>query len=93
MKLRLPHPAAYALHKLIVFGRRKSKEKAEKDRLQAVHLLKYLDKYPLESKKIKQIFATMHPKWQKNLLASLEKLGEKELLALIKGQSPYSVAV
>ena len=39
----LPHPINYALHKLLVAGRRKRKDKAEKDRIQAVALLKALN--------------------------------------------------
>lgn len=83
MKLKFPHPAAYALHKLIIFGRRRSKDKAEKDRVQAVQLLNYLAKKTVERGEIKSIFATMHPKWQKTVFANLEKLGEKEIAGLL----------
>ncbi len=42
--IRLPHPANFALHKLIVSGRRPKVEKAEKDRLQGVELVDALFK-------------------------------------------------
>lgn len=83
MKLKLPHPAAYALHKLLIFGRRKSKDKAEKDKGQALQLLKYLARRPNNVREIKRIFSAMHKKWQRNILKSLEKLDEKELLDLL----------
>lgn len=83
MKLKLPHPAAYALHKVIVFGRRKAKDKAEKDKEQAIQLLKYLAVVPTEHRKIRPIFDSMHPKWRKNIISSMEKLNEKELISIL----------
>ena len=35
----LPHPVDFALHKLLIAGRRKERTKAEKDRAQAIALL------------------------------------------------------
>ena len=84
LTLKLPHPAAYALHKLIIFGRRKIKDKAERDRLQAVGLLKFLVADKKKMDKVKTIFSSMHPKWQKTILMNLEKIGEPELAHLLK---------
>lgn len=83
MKLKLPHPAAHALHKLIVFGRRKSKDKASKDRLQALNLLHFMVKNGKNAGEIKMIFSSIHKKWQKTILNCLEKLGEKELILIL----------
>ncbi len=83
MNLKLPNPIAYALHKLIIFSRRKSKDKADKDRIQATNLLHFLIQKGENHKEIKKIFNTMHKKWQKNVLNSLEKLGEKELISIL----------
>lgn len=84
MKIRLPHPAAYALHKLIIFGRRKAPDKAERDKRQAIQLLKYLIEDPGGIRQIKTIFGSMHRKWQKTVLANLEKLDEQELVSLLR---------
>ncbi len=83
LKLRLPHPAAYALHKLIIFDRRKSRDKAEKDRAQAVALLKFLAADKKRMNKVKAIFDSMHHKWQKTVLLNLKKIGESELAGLL----------
>jgi len=39
VKVTLPHPVDFALHKLLIAGRRKEGTKAEKDRAQAIALL------------------------------------------------------
>jgi len=83
MKIKLPHPAAHALHKLIISGRRKTKDKADKDRVQAINLLHFLTRNKNERTSIKAVFDTMHKKWQKNVLSSLNKLGEKELVSIL----------
>ena len=43
LSLRLPHPARFALHKLLVAGRRRDTVKAEKDRNEARKVLAALD--------------------------------------------------
>ena len=43
IKVTLPHPANFALQKLLIAERRKQKDKAEKDRIQAVAVLTALD--------------------------------------------------
>lgn len=40
--LHLPHPADYAVHKLIIAGKRAGKEKAEKDRVSALEVIQAL---------------------------------------------------
>ena len=66
-----------------LFSRRKSKDKADKDRLQATNLLHFLIQNKQDPKEIKAIFDTMHKKWRKNVLNSLEKLDEKELISIL----------
>ncbi len=83
LELKLPHPASHALHKLIVFGRRKSKDKADKDKVQALNLLHFMVKNEQSTGEIKKIFKSMHKKWQKTILNSLEKLGEKDLISIL----------
>jgi len=83
LKLRFPHPASHALHKLIVFGRRKSKDKADKDKVQALNLLHFMVKNEQNTDEMKKIFKSMHKKWQKTILNSLEKLDEKNLILIL----------
>lgn len=51
----LPHPANFALHKLIIFQRRLKQEKAVKDRNIAIEILKSLIEKG-ESSIIKRVF-------------------------------------
>jgi len=83
-KIRLPHPAAFALHKLIIHSRRTKTEKAIKDKAQALMLLDLLLKKG-ETKALQFIFAKMPAKWRKNVLAVLEKLDETVIFDILKG--------
>jgi hypothetical protein len=85
----LPHPANFALHKLIIFQRRLKEDKAAKDRNIAIAILKSLiDKG--ESSVIKQVFAAIPQKWQNRVIKGLSKREDKDILAIlgkrIKGQ-------
>lgn len=81
--LRLPHPANFALHKLIIFKRRLNQEKAIKDKYTALEVLKVLiDKG--ETDIIKNVFNSAHQKWQKKIIKGLEETGEETLLEIIK---------
>jgi len=63
IEIIIPHPANYSLHKLIIAGRRKNKDKAERDREQAVAILNLL-KEDHESELIRNIYYKMPKKWQ-----------------------------
>ncbi|MEI8348693.1 MAG: GSU2403 family nucleotidyltransferase fold protein [Candidatus Omnitrophota bacterium] len=65
--LTLPHPANFALHKLIIFQRRAKKDKAEKDRNTAIEILKALINKG-EAHIIKNVFRSVHRKWQNKIL-------------------------
>ncbi len=82
IRVKLPHPIAYALHKLIIQGRRTKKEKAAKDRDQALMLLHHVIKHE-KPDKIKRILSTMSKKWQANILKTLKELDEEEILAVL----------
>jgi len=82
MRVKLPHPIAYALHKLIISGRRAKKEKALKDRDQALMLLHHVLKHE-KTDKIRKIFLTMPKKWQDKILRALKALDEEEILAVL----------
>ncbi|MBU0672731.1 MAG: nucleotidyltransferase domain-containing protein [Candidatus Margulisbacteria bacterium] len=82
LRIKLPHPIAYALHKLIILGRRTKKEKAAKDRDQALMLLHHVLKHE-KPRKIKEIFLTMPKKWQDKIFKALKKLDEEEILSVL----------
>lgn len=78
----LPHPANFALHKLIIFQRRFKEDKAIKDRNAAVEILRALINKG-EAVTIKRVFNSMIPKWQKKVMKGLEEAKEKEILYVL----------
>lgn len=75
----LPHPANFALHKLIIFQRRLRQDKAVKDKNTAIEILKSLiDKG--ESSIIKKVFNSIPQKWQKKVIKGLEEAKERAIL-------------
>ncbi len=79
----LPHPANFALHKLIIFQRRFKEEKTIKDRDMALAILKALINKG-EAKIIKQVFNSILAKWQKKVIKGLEESQEREILDILK---------
>jgi hypothetical protein len=81
--LKLPHPAAYALHKFIVFMRRKKIEKRGRDIEGALRVFHELLK---ENRKeeIRSIFKRMHKKWQAQVLTNLRSIDELEIVDFLK---------
>jgi hypothetical protein len=75
----IPHPVDFALHKLLIAGRRKQKEKTEKDRTQAVALLRALNESG-EIDTVRAILEAMPNSWQNTIRQELAGLGEEELL-------------
>lgn len=78
----LPHPANFALHKLIIFQRRFKEDKAIKDRNAAIGILRALIKKGDEAI-IKHIFNSMIPKWQKKVIKGLEEAKERDVLSIL----------
>ena len=78
----LPHPANFALHKLIIFQRRFKEEKAIKDRNSAIEILKALINKG-ETNTIRRVFGSLLPKWQKKVIKGLEEAKEREILSLL----------
>ena len=69
LTVRVPEPAAFALHKLIVSSRRTKREKREKDLAAAVGILEFLFKDSKERERIKAILAKIPSKWRKTILS------------------------
>ena len=82
IEINLPHPANFALHKLIIFQRRTKEEKIIKDRNAAIEILKALIAKG-EAAIIKHVFNSMIPKWQKKVIKGLEEAKERDILSLL----------
>ena len=82
IKVTIPHPADFALHKLLIAGRRKQKAKAEKDRIQAVALLMAL-KNRDEIETVRSVYHAMPGSWRKTIRRELLDLGEEEVFDLV----------
>lgn len=82
-KLKLPHPAAFGLHKLIVMQRRKKKEKAEKEQREALGVLRTLIAQG-EADQIRAMFYDVPASWRKKVLHALNAADETELLNILK---------
>lgn len=80
---RFPHPARFALHKLLIGPRRKNKEKEFKDLYYAFALLEILIQSG-QAKEIKKHFDQMPNGWKKTLKNFLSKKEEtKKYLAFL----------
>lgn len=80
----MPHPANFALHKLIVSQRRKKEDKSEKDKSMAFEILNAL-MVKGEAPKIKKAFEFISVKWQKKIIRVLEEVKNKEIVEVVKG--------
>ena len=81
--VKLPHPALFALHKLIVAQVRKNKDKGEKDKEEALRTLRAI----LEKdgpRVILRYFQLIIPAWRKKIIKSLQSAEETEFLNILK---------
>jgi hypothetical protein len=74
LKVTLPEPAAYVLHKFIIGRRRLKKEKGEKDLNAAKEIGEFLLGNPEQRKKLRSIFESLPRKWQNKIKASVESI-------------------
>ena len=84
--LTVPHPANFALHKLIIFQRRTKREKAEKDSNIALEVLRALIKKG-EMDIIRKVFKSIPGKWQKKIVKGLTEIKEDGLSKIITAES------
>ena len=82
VRMRVPHPAAYGLHKIIISSRRKEDEKADKDRREALEILNAVMLCG-ESFVIKKLFSEMPAPWQKKIQKTLEPLDAGDLVSFL----------
>jgi len=81
ISITMPHPANFALHKLIILQRKRDPEKVLKDKESAIKILKALIEKG-EQDFIRDIFSSMPQKWQKKVEKGIEKFAEKEILGV-----------
>ncbi len=82
LKINVPHPAAFALHKLIISARRIKEEKLLKDRKEAVAVLTALVRKGDEGE-IKSMFDGMPSRWRKRVIDVLTEMGNVEIRNII----------
>jgi len=82
LHIRLPHPAAYALHKFIIFKRRRNIEKHDRDIEGALRVFRELISNDQEDE-IKHTFNKMHKKWQKKVIENLKSIKETEAIDIL----------
>lgn len=83
--LTLPHPINYALQKLIISGRRAHEEKAAKDRLQAVEVLREIVARG-DGGKARSKFRNLPAGWRKAVLAGLKAAQANDLNDLLASE-------
>ncbi|MBU2540876.1 MAG: nucleotidyltransferase domain-containing protein [Candidatus Omnitrophica bacterium] len=85
MEIRLPHPAAYALHKFIIFKRRRKIDKHDRDIEGALRVF-YALIHNNDHNAIRSVFNKMHLKWQKTVLQNLESIEEFEIIDILQSE-------
>ena len=80
--LRVPNPARFGLHKLIVSERRTKPDKAMRDREQAVDVLRAVFARG-EGRSVRDLFDSLPKGWKKDILNALKKAEADDLGALL----------
>ena len=83
IKVSLPHPANFALHKLLVMGRRPKAEKQAKDKNAAIKILNALIDSE-QSNTIRHAFQAMPKRWQGMVKKQLTDITEMEILEVLE---------
>lgn len=80
--ITVPHPAAFALHKLLVVTRRQDPQKQRKDLDSAVHVLELLEQKH-EIHVVRTLFTKFPSRWQKTILTTLRGAQQDHLADLL----------
>ena len=83
IKIKLPHPVCFVLHKIIIYSRRPKKEKKEKEAEQINRMLDLLMKEN-QADLLKKYFVELHPKWRKKVIDNLKILNKNDFVSLLK---------
>jgi len=73
VRLKIPSPEAFLVHKLLVAERRKREELREKDLIQAVQVIRYVLVDEGRKKKLKSIYYSLPGGWKKRIVQGAEK--------------------
>lgn len=76
--VRVPHPACFALHKLLVAPRRRGKERRERDADTGAHVLDLLFA-KCETLTVQSIYSQFPKSWRKVITEELTRIGKVEL--------------
>ena len=82
LRLTLPHPINFALQKLIISGRRTKVEKADKDRRQAIDVLKIVMDTN-EEEKIRPLFDKLPKGWRAAIVKALKTERQDAILTFL----------
>jgi len=82
LTLNLPHPAAFALHKLLISSRRLKEEKRIKERQEAIRVINSLIAKG-EEEKIKKLVNSMPRRWRIKVIKVLEESEGSDILAFL----------
>ncbi|MBF0490534.1 MAG: hypothetical protein HQL15_07940 [Candidatus Omnitrophica bacterium] len=86
INVTLPHPARFAIHKLVVAQRRTNKDKSRKDNMAAVDILHDLIDDG-QGDKIRSFYKELSLPWQKKIVAGLKKLDAKAIIAVLENKA------
>ena len=81
----LPHPAHFALHKLLVMTRRRTPAKKAKDKDAGIQILNALIKKD-QGQSFKAAFDTMPKKWQAKIKQQLSEITEMPILKILESK-------
>ncbi len=81
VNLRLPHPANFAIHKLLISGRRHS-DKAGRDREQAAAVMRALQSTG-QGARLRSVFAALPPKWKAQIIRAIEIMDDPGISAML----------
>jgi hypothetical protein len=73
-KVRVPHPAAFVLLKLLTSEKRKKLTKKERDISTAVQLAEFVLSTPTQTDKLRKIWSSLPQKWQSTVLRILGRV-------------------
>ncbi len=80
-ELTLPHPANYALHKLLVIHRRRKPEKIKKDENAAAQILRAIIN-KREQQVVLKLFQSLPKRWQKRITEALVNIEDAEVVGV-----------
>ena len=81
VSVRLPHPANFARHKLLISSRRHG-DKAERDREQAVAIMRTLHATGRDDR-LRRVFMSLPPKWKAAIMRAIGIFGDDSIAALL----------